>query len=254
MSIFSFWKKRKKDSNVEIPTDVCDEEVFSYIPKYSKEDFENAKIDNSDGTKHLLFRQMFNGYVSYFDDWLVGRNEQGEIVKTQEILKYESPSRKESIDKVQSKAQYGRQMLSNKYCKFTHLVSDGDTFAFHVELVKDYVENEVYSDCGHYGGIHFVPINKIEACANHNPTHYGNKVAIIRPLPDEVYYKYLDDVYEGDKVYVEKIMDLDNVATWEYLNSITESIKSNKSIFIDYLETMPDAKIYSACISYIRSL
>ena len=55
---------------------------------------------------------------------------------------------------------------------------------------------------------------------NKGNTYYGNKIALLKPISDEVYYEYMEDTFVGNKVYVTKVMYLSSVETWKYFESV----------------------------------
>ena len=158
---------------------------------------------------------------------------------------------------LQNKALLGEDIQNEMFCKFTYDLEKQEEFAIHVTLVKEYIENEIIEDTGDYGGIHFVSINDIGLCADSRYTYYGNKIALIKPICDEVYYEYVDRTFVGKKVYVEKVMYLDKVETWGYLSQRFTSIKNNKSILCQYLKGLNELiaeEDYADCIKFIEGL
>lgn len=129
--------------------------------------------------------------------------------------------------------------------------------ALHVTLEREYVENEIIEDSGTYGGIHFVPIDNIDLCANKGNTYYGNKIALLKPISDEVYYEYMEDTFVGNKVYITKVMYLSSVETWKYLSQLTVSLREHKEKLCQYLkglENLLPEEDYTSSIKFIEEL
>ena len=124
-------------------------------------------------------------------------------------------------------------------------------------LEREYVENEIIEDSGTYGGIHFVPIDNIDLCANKGNTYYGNKIALLKPISDEVYYEYKEDTFVGNKVYITKVMYLSSVETWKYLSQLTVSLREHKEKLCQYLkglENLLPEEDYTSSIKFIEEL
>ncbi len=248
--------KQIKEINVK-------ERKYRNIPLYTEEEMKNALNDDSDNVRNkCLGRQALNGYVGiYMGKWIVGRRQDGQIVKACKPLLFEVTSadiekRNNYILDVQRKALLGEDIQDEMFCKFTYDMENQDKFAIHVTLMREYIEGKIMEDAGDYGGIHFVSIDDIEICANSLDTYYGNKIALIRPVCGEVYYEYMQGVFVGKKVYVEKVMYLDNVQTWEYLNQKYTSIKKNTEVLCNYLKGLEliDGKNYKECIAFLEEL
>lgn len=246
----------------------CDDEEKSQrkyrsIPLYTDKEMKNAVIDDSDEvTQECVGRQAINGYVGFYKNkYVVGRRRDGCIVKTCKPLLFDALYSKEErmglILKVQNRALLGEDLENEIFCKFTYDLENQHIFASHVTLNRDYVENEVMEDSGTYGGIHFVAIENIDLCADNRNTYYGNKIALIKTIKGEVYYEYMKDTFVGNKVYVEKVMYLKDVETWQYLNERFTSIKKHKETLCRYLqglnELIPDEN-YMASIKFVEKL
>lgn len=255
---------RNTPENDEAVQEDLKDRKYRNIPLYTKEEMQNAIIDDSDEvTRGCLGRQALNGYVGIYEDkWRVGRRRDGRIVKSCKPLLFENSNldiekNYRHIRTVQNRALLGNTMQNEMFCKFTYDLEMQDKFAVHVTLEKEYIEHEIIEDAGDYCGIHFTSINDIDLCADNKYTYYGNKIALIKPLCDEVYYEYMDGVFEGRKVYVEKVMYMDKVETWEYLSQRFTSIKEKKSVLCQYLiglaEWIPEDD-YSSCITFLENL
>lgn len=264
---------KKKKIVTEIPeraitneTDNYDISVRKYknIPLYTEEEMEKAPIDDSDEVRYeCLGRQVINGYVGlYKGKWIVGRRRDGCIVKTCKDLLFDSldpekEKRNRYILEVQNKALLGEDIANEIFCKFTYDIEKQDIFALHVTLEREYVENEIIEDSGTYGGIHFVHIDNIDLCANKENTYYGNKIALLKPISDEVYYEYMEDTFVGNKVYITKVMYLSSVETWKYLSQLTVSLREHKEKLCQYLkglENLLPEEDYTSSIKFIEEL
>lgn len=255
-----------REDNVYIP-EICQEENkdcrrYRNIPLYTEEEMETAIIDDSEETRYAcLGRQAINGYVGIYKDiWIVGRRRDGMIVKTSKPLSRgytDIKKTKERVLKLQNKALHGYEMQNEEFCKFTYDLENGEKFSTHVTLEREYVENEIMEDTGNYGGLYFTSIKTMELCAEHSNTFYGNKIAVIKPLPEEIYYECFNDAFVGRKVYVEKIMYMNEVETWEYLNQRFACLKDKKDVLCEYLkdlyQVIPEEN-YDDCIEYLEKL
>lgn len=269
VSIFSRFSQHKKGNDVTID-EVKEtkkrnivERKYRNIPLYTEEEMRNALIDDSDEVrKGCLGRQALNGYVGiYMDKWIVGRRRDGQIIRTSKLLLFECSSmdiekRNNRILNVQNRALLGEDIQNEMFCKFTYDIKDQNKFAIHVTLEKEYSEDQIMEDSGDYGGIHFVSIDDIKMCTDSINTYYGNKIVLVRPICGEVYYEYIQDVFVGKRVYIEKVMYLDNIKTWEYLSERYTSIKNDKEILCKYLKglEMIDGKNYMDCIEFLEKL
>lgn len=83
-----------------------------------------------------------------------------------------------------------------------------------MKLEKEYVEEEVYEDFGTYNGLHFSDLQYLETCLEHSSTFYGNKIVIVEPIDECVYYQYLENVYIGRKINILKVYYMDDIDTW----------------------------------------
>ncbi len=246
-SLLHYLIKTKRGRNIAVTLENEEKRPYKCIPLYTESEMENALVDNSDDVLNACIgRQAKNGYVSrYKEEWVVGRNRSGNIVKTKEKLLHESCEmhikiRNRRIWYTENHALYGKDLKKEMFCKFTYDIENQKKFSTHVELVKEYKEAEIIEDSGVYGGIHFVPLEHIEICLDCVPTCYGNKIALIEPLEDEVYYEYDENVFVGNKVFVSKVMELNNVETWKNLDEMTNSVKKNKEMIYTYLKKLND--------------
>lgn len=237
---------------------------YKSIPKYTDKEMESAVVvDNEDLIRYYLSRQALNGYVGvYKDNWIVGRNNLGKIIKVQ-VERYQAimcrrlDEISSAISYTQNHALLGGDLKGELFCKLTYDKAYQDFYATHVDLVNEYIEAQVINDGGKYGGLHFIPMSKFEACLEHNKTYYGNKIAIITPIEDEVYYEYKDNLFIGDKVYVSKVMYLNKVKTWIELSKMTTVIKEKKVVICDYLKDLENdlcLEKYGDCIEYLKKL
>lgn len=244
-----------------------DETFYHTIPLFAKEEMESAEIAIDKEFIYNLYRQILNGYAGYYQDkWLVGTAEGGVIKKVGYDVyskHYGKSSLNEAIDRIdktQSKAKYGKELKMNndRYCKLSYDLKDQMIFATHVTLMKEYTENEVYKDTGTYGGIHFGSLKHFEDCLDFQYTSYGNKLIMIQPIDDSVYYNYMSNVYVGNKVYVEKVLYLDDPATWKYLNNLDDGLMKRKNheilAYLQNLAELDNERSYHAAISYVTSM
>lgn len=236
---------------------------YKCIPLYTEDEMEDAKIDNSEEVLYqYIGRQALNGYAGlYKGEWVVGRNRAGEIVKTKEQLLFESIEqnvieRNKRIKYTQNHALYGKDLVGEVFCKFTYDIERNEDFAIHVDLVHNYKEFEIKEDEGTYGGLHFVPIEHLDICLNCINTYYGDKIALIEPIENEVYYEYMDNTFVGKKVYVSQIMKLCDVDTWRTLSKMTKCIISNKEKICVYLKGLQNMGYdnYEDCIEYLNKI
>ena len=267
---YTFKKRRIQDDVARIGDNFRDDNSstkelrpYKCIPVYSENDMEQAVVDNSDETKNeYIGRQALNGYASlYNEEWVVGKNRMGQIVKTNEMLLFEmfesdKEERNQRILYTQNHALYGTDLYDEVFCKFTYDIVDQNKYSIHTELKCEYKENEVIEDCGHYGGLHFVPLEHIELCLEHRNTLYGNKMVLLKPIKDEVYYEYMENVFVGKKVFVLRVMSLRDVETWREIVTMTECIKKNKTDIIAYLKELEkkDNISYEESMKYISEL
>ncbi|MGN0428533.1 MAG: hypothetical protein ACI4E2_00515 [Acetatifactor sp.] len=259
-----YWKKRKAEKTIEDRKRSSEERPYKCIPLYTEEEMKNAEIVSDDEViKKYIGRQALNGYVGlYKGKWVVGRNKHGEIVKTKENLLFETfqtdiEKRNRRISYTQNHALYGEDLVGEIFCKFTYDKKFQKDYAIHVELVKEYAEAEVVEDGGAYGGIHFVPLGHIELCLDSRNTYYGNKIAFIEPIENEIYYEYMENVFAGKKVYVSKVMNLYEVETWRVLSEMTSIIKEKKDVVCAYLKGLEDEighESYGECIDFVSKL
>lgn len=270
--LLQFWKRENQNSKKEMLTDrvileknleVLPKRPYKCIPIYTEEEMEAAKIDNSEDVLHkYIGRQALNGYVGlYKGEWVVGRNKTGEIVKTKERLLFESiqqniMERNKRIEYTQNHALYGKDLAGEVFCKFTYDVERNEDFAIHVDLVHDYKEFEIKEDEGTYGGLHFVPLEHLDICLNFTNTYYGDKIALIEPIENEVYYEYMDNTFVGKKVYVSQIMKLCDVDTWRTLSKMAKCIPTNKEKICEYLKGLQNMgyENYEDCIEYLSKM
>lgn len=259
-----YWKKRKTERAIVERKLSSEGRPYKCIPLYTEEEMENAEIvSDEEVVKKYIGRQALNGYVSlYKNKWVVGRNKYGKIVKTKENLLFETfptdiQKRNRRISYTQNHALYGDDLVGEIFCKFTYDKKFQNDYAIHVELVKEYVAAEIIEDGGAYGGIHFVPLSHIELCLDSRYTYYGNKIALIEPIENEIYYEYMKNIFVGNKVYVSKVMNLYEVETWSVLNGMIAVIKEKKDIICDYLKGLEDEighESYGDCIDFVSKL
>lgn len=259
-----YWKRVKSKKATEEKGQSNEERPYKCISLFTEEEMKTAEIvSDEEVVKDYIGRQALNGYVSlYKGKWVVGRNKYGEIVKTKENLLFEScpadiEERNGRISYTQNHALYGSDLCGEVFCKFTYDKKFQKDYAIHVELVKEYVEDEIIEDGGTYGGLHFVQLAHIEICLDSRNTYYGNKIALIEPIDSEVYYEYMKNVFVGKKVYVSKVMNLYEVETWKVLSEITPIIKEKKNIICEYLnglETEIGHESYGECIDFVSKL
>lgn len=264
IQVLEYWKRVKSEKTTEERTQSREKRPYKCIPLYTEEEMKNAEIvADEEVTKKYIGRQALNGYVSlYKRKWVVGRNKYGEIVKTKENLLFECmpadiEKRNGRISYTQNHALYGSDLAGETFCKFTYDKKFQKDYAIHVELVKEYVGDEIIEDGGAYGGIHFVQLDHIELCLDSRNTYYGNKIALIEPIDSEVYYEYMKNVFVGKKVYVSNVMNLYEVETWKALSEMTSIIKEKKNIISEYLnglETEIGHESYGECIDFVSKL
>lgn len=216
-------------------------------------------VNDNDIFYQWIYRQAINGYAGiYKNEWLVGRYTSNQIIKvhySEFLSKGSFLEIQEKIDMTRSKAVSGLKLKKMACCKFTYDITNQNLFSIHTNLEKNYCENEMAEDCGHYGGLHFVTMNNVNACFEHGHTAYGNKIAIIQPCDDAIYYEYMEGVFIGNRVYVQKIMKMSEIATWMYMLEQSAYLKENSNIVIEYLEhlnCLEKTKKYNAAINYIR--
>lgn len=261
--------RKRQESSVEICMEemVEDKAFYHTIPLFTKEEMESAEVAIDKEFIYNLYRQILNGYAGHYQDkWLIGTAEGGVIKKVRFDVyskHYGKSSLNEAIDKIdqtQSKARYGKEMNRDNdcYCKLSYDLKDQVIFATHVTLMKEYTENEVYKDSGTYGGIHFGSLRHFKDCLDFQYTSYGNKLIMIKPIDDSVYYNYMSNVYVGNKVYVEKVLYLDDPVTWEYLNNLNDGlIKRLNHEILAYLQNLAESdnkRNYRDVISYVTSI
>lgn len=238
------------------------EKKYRNIPLYTDYEMKNALIDNSEEVlNEYIGRQALNGYVGTYDEWVVGRGKDGKIVKTNKRLLFEEneedvKKRGKRIRYTQSHALYGSDLKGKRFCKFTYKIKDQKLYSIHTKLVREYKAGTIMTDSGFYGGLHFVELDNLKICLDYLSTFYGDRIALIKPIEDEVYYEYTKDVYMGNKIYVESVMDFENIDTWKILNEMTGAIKENKDKICIYLNKLSEmnGKKYDECINYIKNL
>ncbi len=252
-----YMKKINKQNEIEIIG-----RKYKNIPLYTDYEMKNAPIDNSEETlNEYIGRQALNGYVGMYDEWVVGRIRDGKIVKTNKKLLFEESeddvkNRERRICYTQNHALYGSDLKGKRFCKFTYKIKDQTLYSIHTILVREYKEAELMTDCGFYGGLHFVELDNLKICLDFLSTFYGDRITLLKPIEDEVYYEYTKDIYVGNKIYVESVMDFKNIDTWKILNEMTGAIKENKDRICIYLSKLSEmnGKKYDECINYIKNL
>ena len=164
--------------------------------------------------------------------------------------------REKRIRYTQSHALYGSDLKGKRFCKFTYQIKDQKLYSIHTKLVREYKAGTIMTDSGFYGGLHFVELDNLKICLDYLSTFYGDRIALIKSIEDEVYYEYTKDVYMGNKIYVESVMDFENIDTWKILNEMTGAIKENKDKICIYLNKLSEmnGKKYDECINYIKNL
>lgn len=257
-------KFQSESSSIDIGSDNNFKRPYKNIPLYTEDEMKMARVDNSEEVLYeYVGRQALNGYVSLYEgEWVVGKYKNGEIVKTNKDLLFECSQedkkrRNKRIEYTQKHAVYGCDIYNEVFCKFTYDIEHQDDFSTHVKLMKEYIESEIMEDVGTYGGIHFVPLEHIGICLDSRNTYYGDKVVLIKTLENEVYYEYMDNVFVGNKVFVEKVMKLSDVDTWKILSGMTNSIAQNREKICKYLYALQIEKgyeNYEGCIEYIHNL
>ena len=247
--------------NFNVSAEDSNESKYEHIPVFTRKQYENARVATFDEAYGSLYRKFINSYVSLYDDmWIVGRAEEtGEIIKTDLfcnslIMQMDNKRLIEKIKEVEHKAIRAENMPGDLFCKFSYDLENQKIFTIHVELQKEYEAGKVYEDCGFYGGIHFVGIDDIDQCLKSRYTNYGNKLVILKPVDGHVYYEYIEKTYQGDAVYVEEVMYLDDVLTWIYLDGKTDTIRNKKDQFIKYLKQLDDGRDYADAIDFLENL
>ncbi len=258
--VCEYWNKKRLESLLEDESDI-QRRAYKCIPLYTDDQMKVARIENNDEIIwNYIYRQALNGYVGLHDGkWIVGKYKEGELVKIED--KVFRGSLYDDIHKrmqyLQNHAIYGYDLQNEIFCKFTYDKENQEKYAIHVELVNEYIEGEIMEDSGKFGGIHFVPISHIEGCLDNRNTYYGNKIAIIKPIEEEVYYEYMENVFVGKRVFVSSVMNLYEVTTWKRLCEMTNVIKEKKEEISAYLkgleEKIGDEK-YGECIEFLRNL
>lgn len=237
--------------------------MYRNIPLYSEQEMEGAIIDKFEDSRFdCLYRQVLNGYAGiYNEEWFVGKNENGQLIKRKYVLPYDTPEEnlkyKNKIMEVQKKALYGKDIKEEIFCKFTYDKVNQDIYSNHTNLINEYVKGYVINDSGMYGGLHFVPLNYIENCLNARYTFYGDKIAIIMPREDEVYYEYMENTFVGKSVFVSDVMYLKDVETWMKLVKMSDSIKAKKKQIVDYLSKLGEKlgdESFEDCKEYLLTL
>lgn len=269
--LVNFFKKEKKREDSFINVFEKNDTILSSMPKrmyqniplYSKQEMKEAIIDKyEDNRVDCLYRQVLNGYAGvYNEEWFVGKNEKGQLIKRKGVLPYSTPEEnlkyKNKIMEVQKKALYGKDIKEEIFCKFTYDKVNQDIYSLHTNLVNEYVEGCIINDSGMYGGIHFVPLNHIENCLDAKHTFYGDKIAIIVPIEDEVYYEYMENTFVGKRVFVSDVMYLKDMETWMKLVEMSDSIKNRKGQIVEYLSKL-EGKLgderFKDCKEYLLKL
>lgn len=237
--------------------------MYRNIPLYSEREMKGAIIDKyEDNSLDCLFRQVLNGYAGvYNEEWFVGKNEKGQLIKRKGLSPYQTPEEnlkyKNKIIEVQKKALYGKDIKEEIFCKFTYDKVNQDIYSIHTNLVNEYEKGCIINDSGMYGGIHFVPLNHIENCLNARYTFYGDKIAIIVPIEDEVYYEYLENTFVGKRVFVSDVMYLKDMETWMKLVEMSDSIKVKREQIVEYLSKLGNElgdERFEDCKEYLLKL
>lgn len=162
-----YFQKEIKISDEKTEIDLINKK-YRNIPLYTYYEMKNAPIDNSEETlNEYIGRQALNGYAGMYNKWVVGRNKDGKIVKTDNPLLFEEfendvKKRKERIKYTQNHALYGSDLKEKKFCKFTYELKNQKLYSIHTTLVKEYKESEIMVDCGLYGGLHFIGLDNLE--------------------------------------------------------------------------------------------
>lgn len=258
LEFFNIWKSKNVQEFDGKQVEQC--EKFHMIPLYSEEEMQSASETNDENVIwNHLYRQALNGYVGIFKNkWVVGKGVDGQLVKIE--LDLFSSVIKNLINKVsqtQSKAKYGYELKDHVYCKLSYDLKDQNLFAIHVNLENEYKEGTIYNDSGRYGGLHFSDLEHFEQCLEHKHTFYGNKIVILEPLDESVYYQYMGNVYIGKEIMVLKVNYMDDVDTWKQLSFLYGSIIKNKREYIlEYLENLEKIdkdRDYKNAMTYIAS-
>lgn len=255
--LISLTKKSKSVPTLE-NEELGQSDEFHVIPLYSEEEMRCAEETSDENIiGGYLYRQALNGYVGIFNNqWLVGRGMNGQLVKAPlKSLAQTICNPEDKVKRTQSHAKYGCELKGKVYCKLSYDLCDCELFSTHVCLEREYVEGEIYEDCGNYGGLHFSDIEHFEACLEHRYTFYGNKIIIVEPLNECVYYNYMDNVYVGNKIEVKRVLYMDTIETWKQLVQLHKNIIIDKrDCILNYLEDLSkiDTKRnYQEVISYI---
>lgn len=219
--------------------------MYRNIPLYSEREMKKAIIDKYEDNRldDCLYRQVLNGYAGvYNEEWFVGKNEKGQLIKRKGVTPYNTAKEnlefKNKIIEVQKKALYGKDIKEEIFCKFTYDKVNQDIYSIHTIMINEYEKECTINDSGKYGGIYFVPLNHIENCLDARNTFYGDKIAIIVPIEDEVYYEYMENTFVGKRVFVSDVMYLKDVETWMKLVEMSDSIKVKKEQIVEYLSKL----------------
>ncbi len=252
----------RKSKNVQVfngeQAEQC--EGFHMIPLYSKKEMRSASETNDENViRNYLYRQALNGYVGiYKNKWLIGKGVDGQLVKIDlDLFSSEINDLSNKVLRTQSKAKYGYELKDHIYCKLSYDLKDQNLFATHVKLENEYTEGRIYNDSGIYGGLHFSDLENFEECLQYKSTFYGNKIVILEPLAEFVYYQYMGNVYIGEKIMVLKVSYMDDVDTWKQFSSLYGSIIKNKrECILEYLENLKKKdkdRDYKNAMTYIAS-
>ncbi|MBD5507432.1 MAG: hypothetical protein HDR05_05160 [Lachnospiraceae bacterium] len=234
-------------------------EDFHVIPLYSAKEMKSARKTNDENEIwDYLYRQAINGYIGIYKKWLIGKGIGGRLVKIDlESDPFDINDLADRVMKTQSKARYGYELNNQVYCKLSYDLKDQDLFSRHVNLKKEYIEGEIYEDFGTYNGLHFSDLDHFEMCLEHSRTFYGNKIVILEPVDEGVYYQYMNNVYIGRKIKILRVNYMDDIDTWRQLESLQRNIiEDKKSYILNYLEDLREIDIdreYENVIEYVRS-
>ena len=140
--------------------------------------------------------------------------------------------RERRICYTQSHALYGKDLKGKKFCKFTYEIKNQKLYSIHTNLVREYKEAEIMVDCGFYGGLHFVELDNLSICLNYLATFYGDRIALIRLIDDEVYYEYNENMYVENRLYhaLHSFLTVPSIFRYHTHNNPNQTGSTTKSI------------------------
>lgn len=235
--------KLYKKGIVEVPQKKANND-FNFFRRslYDEIDIKDIVDGDEYEDRGYLWLQGIYGYIGDRSPYYIGKNTKGTLFKIHE-------SRVDNIDKdridyTSSHCVLGNQLEKSTMAKLIYKSKEEKNGPSPAAWVA-YKEGVFTNDENMYCGLHFIELHNLYQCfLDSERDLYGNNLAIFKFVPDlynEAYYRYNKCYWLGERLYTEKILDLCQIETWQFIMDNIDNYdewRSNKKAIIEYLEKL----------------